>query len=329
MSKLASPQQWVVYAILLGLLVITVACRIFVGSATFGLPEQQAVLEFRIDQAILAAVAGVALSVSGVALQSLLRNPLAEPFILGLSTGAAAGIMLQSLLWLQLGWTVGSNEVGAMVGAIICMAIVFAVGRQRRTGMIDPLALLLTGVILSTINGSLVMLFNYLIGPGGIREDVARWMMGFLNTNLNDTSLLIVIAATLVGLIVLLVKGRAMDVASLSDDEATSLGVNLKSLRLTLFLVASILTAGAVVVAGPIAFIGLVSPHIARLLLGPSHRPLLIAASVIGATLLIAADTFTALLNLWLGIGVLPIGIFTALLGGPLFLWMLKSQPLR
>ena len=131
---------------------------------------------------------------------------------------------------------------------------------------------------------------------------------------------------TVCGLGVLLAASRAMGVATTSDAEAISLGVNLPRMRAVLFAVASVLAAGAVVLAGPIAFVGLVCPHIARLVLGPRHGPLLIGSALLGASLVITADTTSAALGLWLGIGLMPIGIFTAIGGGPAFLWMLRPQ---
>jgi iron complex transport system permease protein len=282
------------------------------------------ILQTRVHRLLLAGVVGVALALSGVALQALLRNPLAEPYILGLSTGAAAGMMGQRLLLYYLGLQFGASHTGALVGAAATMVIVFLAGRRR--GVIDPLGLLLTGVVLSTINGALIMMFNYLIGPGGIRDDLTRWMMGFLNEGAAMSSVATVAGLTALGGGVLLAAARAMDVASLSDAEAISLGVRLQRLRAVQFCVASVLAAGAVVLAGPIAFVGLICPHLGRLLVGPRHGPLLISSALLGAALIIAGDTISALLHVQLGIGRMPIGVFTAMLGGPAFLWMLRPH---
>lgn len=346
----------------IGLVLAAVICaRLLMGSASLGWPDgenAQYIQADRIARVILGLIVGVALSISGVSLQSLLRNPLAEPYILGLSTGAGAGIMVQSYLFFLFTAkvSVGTNIGGALIGAAATMLIVFLA--SRRKGMIDPLGLLLTGVVLSTICGALILMMNYLVGPGGIRDNIARWMMGNLEVPA-DPEYLIVIAArtvdamntvlgtlhipydvpipenlivwlmgamTMLGLGVLVLRSRAMDVASNSDTETMSLGVNLPRLRVVLFSVSSLLAAGAVVLAGPIAFVGLICPHIARIVLGPRHGPLLIGSAMLGAALVIAADTASAVLNLWLGIGLMPIGIFTAIVGGPVFLWMLHPQ---
>jgi len=283
-----------------------------------------AIVTERLHRLALAAIVGTSLALSGVALQALLRNPLAEPYILGLSTGAAAGMMAQRLLFVQLGLTLGMSQAGALLGATATMAIVFIAGRRR--GVIDPLGLLLTGVVLSTINSALIMMFNYLVGPGGLRDDLTAWMMGFLNQGAAWPAVGAIAGVTLIGGLVLLGVGPAMDVASLSDSEAMSLGVRLQRLRAIEFAVASVLAAGAVVLAGPIAFVGLICPHSARLLVGPRHRPLLVSSAMLGATLIVAADTLSALLHLQLGVGRMPIGVFTAILGGPAFLWMLRPH---
>ena len=305
------------------------ALRLFIGSSSIGLPTGELadyIWQERLTRLVMALFVGAALAVSGVALQSLLRNPLAEPYILGLSTGAGAGIMVQAYVFFLITGHVaaGANGLGALAGAAAAMFIVFILGQRK--GVIDPLGLLLTGVVLSTICGALILMMNYLVGPGGIRDNLARWMMGSLDAGADRTLIIAVGGMTLLGLIVLATHGRAMDVASSSDAETMSMGVNLPRLRIILFAVASVLAAGAVVLAGPIAFVGLICPHIARLALGPSHRPLLVASAMLGAALVIAADTASAALNLALGIGLMPIGVFTALVGGPVFLWMLRPQ---
>jgi len=281
------------------------------------------VMDIRLTRLALAVIVGASLATSGVALQALLRNPLAEPFILGLSSGAAVGVMVQMLAgrYLSLAWA--GQYAGPLLGATASMFIVFTCGRRR--GMIDPLGLLLVGVVLSTINGAIIVLLNYLPGSAGLREDLARWMMGYLNESVMGTpTVLMMTTATTLGFAVLWQQGRAMDIATFSDAEAVSLGVNLPRLRVILFVIASALAAGAVVLAGPIAFVGLICPHLARLLLGPSHRTLLLASVLLAAMLILLADMATVVLDF--GQGRLPLGIFTAVIGGPVFIWMLRPQ---
>ena len=243
----------------------------------------------------------------------------------------------------------GLGSVGALVGAAASMGIVFAAGRRRGCGFrgsgfrgswfrggIDPLALLLTGVVLSTINGALIMLMHHLAGPRRLAEDLARWMMGSLSVEAGSLTgwwvrgevpwtLAVAASLTAAGYGLLQARGRAMDVATLGPDEAEALGVRLGRLRVELFVVSSVLAAAGVVLAGPIAFVGLVCPHVARLVVGPGHRALLPASAVLGAALVVLADVAGVGLAVAFGVGVVPLGVFTALVGGVAFLWMLRS----
>ncbi len=297
--------------------------RAFVPGWTDDQTRFDLLLDIRLSRLVLAVLVGWALATSGVALQSLLRNPLAEPFILGLSSGAAVGVMVQTLAGHYLQRPFGPMHAGALIGACLSMGVVYTASRRR--GMIDPLGLLLIGVVLSTVNGAIIVLLNYAPGSAGLRDDIARWMIGYLNESVTNTAT-IPMTATLIagGFAWLVYQAPAMDVATFSDTEAISLGVNLKRLRFSLFLVAGVLAAAGVVLAGPIAFVGLICPHVTRLLLGPSHRTLLLGAAMAGATLMVFADTASVMLDF--GQGRLPLGIFTAVLGGPVFIAMLRPQ---
>ncbi len=314
----------VILALLLLVLLSAAVLRLMVGQG-WGWPQGDkaaAVIRVRLTRVQLAVLVGASLASSGVALQALLRNHLASPFVLGLSSGAALGVMGQQLIGVYLSRPVGEGYIGALMGALGSMAIVYGASRRQKT--IDPLGLLLIGVVMDTINGALIMLVNYGWGSTGLKEDIARWMMGYLNESILGAALGAVAVATCVGIAVLLVLGRAMDVATFSEAEAQSLGVNLPRLRALLFVTAGALAAGAVVLAGPVAFVGLICPHVARLLLGPSHRVLVLGSAMAGAALMLLADSASTGLD-W-GQGQLPVGIFTAIIGGPVFVWMLRPQ---
>ncbi|MFK7789963.1 MAG: FecCD family ABC transporter permease [Phycisphaeraceae bacterium] len=330
MTAAGSPKSRTTLAwLFIGLaLLAALAARLLIGSTSLGLPTGEyasIILDIRLQRGVVAAIVGIALAISGVALQALLRNPLAEPYILGLSTGAGLGMMVQGYLALQLGLVLGTSGIGAVVGTIVTLVIVYLA--SRRNGVIDRLGLLLVGVVLATITGALIMLLNYLAGPGVLRDNLMQWMMGMLQVRELGWQDALAAGVCLLSLVLLLWQGKAMDIATLDDDEAASLGINVGRLKLLLLGTASILTATAVLIAGPIAFIGLIAPHLARLLLGPTHRPLLIGAAMLGATLLIVADVASdAVYYLKPTVGLIPIGIFTAILGGPVFLWMLRPQ---
>jgi len=315
-------------AVFIAVLLAAVILRLSTSSVGFGLPSgpyASHLIAERLRLLLVCATVGIALAISGVALQALLRNALAEPYILGLSTGAGLGISLQSYLAGLLVIAVGPKQIGALAGASSVLAVVFFASRRR--GVIDRLGLLLAGVVLSTICGALIMLINYLRPIREQRDDLAYWMMGMIPDASIDPMGFAMIGLTLTGLCVLVWNGPAMDIATLEDDEATSLGIDVPRLRLLLLATASILAAGAVVMAGPIAFVGLICPHIARSILGPSHRLLVVGAAILGASLLIFANVASELIAyLHGGIGILPVGIFTALVGGPTFLWMLRPK---
>ncbi|MBX2852678.1 MAG: iron ABC transporter permease [Phycisphaeraceae bacterium] len=325
MSRLSLKIAWLLIGVVL---LSALLARLFVGSTGFGWPGGESagiLLDIRIQRGAVAAIVGIALGVSGVALQALLRNPLAEPYILGLSTGAGLGILVEGYLAMQIGLAATIGGFGALAGTAATLGIVYLASRRR--GVIDRLGLLLVGVVLATINGALIMLLNYLVGPGVLRDNLMNWMMGVLPPRELGWQDGLAAGVCGLGLVLLLWQGKAMDIATLDDDEAASLGIHTNRLKTLLLLTASVLTATAVLIAGPIAFIGLIAPHLARLLLGPTHRPLLIGAAMLGAALLIFADTASdAVAAVYDGVGLIPIGIFTAILGGPVFLWMLRPQ---
>jgi len=299
-----------------------VAGRLLCGSTGYGWPSE-AILHIRLWRAGAAGLVGVALASSGVVLQALVRNPLAEPYILGVSTGAGLGVLIQLYL-AQLGWIdPGAGYMGGLAGALINLVIVYHIGRRK--GVLDPLGLILAGVVLSTVSGALVMLLQYL-APYTIRQNLSLWIMGYLNEALPPAAL--PVAGVLIVSAVSVAAGfsRAMDMAGLPDAEAISLGLSIGPFRALLFAIAGVLTASAVVLAGPIAFVGFICPHFARLLVGPLHARVLPTAAILGAALILLADTISAVIHHHAGIGVTPIGIFTAILGGPLFLWMLRPQ---
>ena len=304
--------------------------RLAVGSEGPGWPSGEVgwlIVELRAQRLLVGATAGVALAAAGVALQALLRNELAEPFILGLSTGAATGMVGQRLVVAAIGgsgvlWW--GDGLGAALGAGISMAVVYAAGRRR--GVVDPLGLLLAGVVLSTINGAIIMLAVHLF-PGLLQVELSQWMMGYLAVgSVGNGVWLAVTLATGGGVAWLVWRSPSMDVATLSEREAASLGVAVGRLRGELFVVATLLAAGAVVLAGPVAFVGLICPHIARWRVGPGHRPTLIGSAGLGAALVWLADAAGAGVAWAGGVGVVPIGVFTAVVGGVGFLWMLRPQ---
>lgn len=305
------------------LLVLAALVRILItrdinGDISFALPEEQ-YLMYRLVPLIAAFIVGGGLGVSGMGLQVLLRNPLASPWILGLSSGAGFGVMGNLYLEHTYGYSfLGGQSVGALVGAIGALTLVYLLSRRR--GGIDPMTMVLVGVVISVLFGAGIMLLQHAV-PMGLRGSFTTWLMGSLPQTESWWRLSILGAITLVGISCIAWWGSTLDAACLSDDEATSVGVDLPSIRRKLFLISSILAAVGVIIAGPIAFVGLIAPHGARLLVGGSHRVLTIATAISGALLLVCADDIRQLVDF--GTGRVPIGIITSVFGGLVFLVLL------
>ena len=300
---------------------------------SFGFPRM-AILQLRLTRVEAAAIAGAALGLAGVLLQGLLRNPLADPFVLGISSGSTVGVMIwivfgQALLqsftsspWMENLFANGQT-IPALVGAVVATWLVFLLGR-RRGGMLDPMTLILSGVIISTIGGALVMLLNNLV-PYGARTDILNYMFGYISEGTSHTLILAAFISFVLAWAGALTLGGAMNIASFSDAEAHSLGIQLSSLRLSAFALAALATAASITVAGPIGFVGLICPHVCRGIFGPDHRQLFITSPLLAAIFLMLADTFVRSTGAYFN-GELPVGVITALCGGPFFLYLLKRR---
>ena len=291
-------------------------------------PDATILFSLRLPRALLAALVGCALAAAGTALQALLRNPLAEPFVLGVSGGAALGgtAALAAAAAVgpssALGAAVGSGTsvaLGASVGAAASTALVFALGRIG--GRLVPEAALLVGVVFNAFAAGVITVVKVMVPP----EEAARllyWLMGAVGYATPGT---LAAGALLVGVAVavLVAASAQLNLLSLGDDEASSLGVEVGRSRGAVFLAASLATGAAVALAGLVGFVGLIVPHLLRRVRGPDHRALLPASVLFGAAFLVLADAGARLAFLPLG-SEPPVGALTALLGGPLFLWLLR-----
>jgi len=327
-----------VFAALAALLLIAIAARLLIGGLSQSSADNQLLLELRSLRVGSAALVGASLALSGALLQGLLRNPLASPDLLGMASGAGLGVMIAIYLGFLAGagladpGSLGSTGA-AILGACATLLLVYFASRastrqSANTRALDTTSLVLMGVIIAIICSGAMTLLKHLLPDQGVAAN--RLLVGAIRDDVRPLHLWIVAAILALGLAASLSRARAMDIASLSDDEATSLGVNLQRLRLTQFLVAGALTGGSVVLAGPIGFVGLLCPHLIRAWLGPRHAPLLIGSAVLGASTLIAADALIAgIRELNPGLGRLPLGALTALIGGPIFLVMLRRNEPR
>lgn len=297
---------------------------LLVGSTGSGWPSADQFVVRR-PNVLIASLVGAALAMSGVIYQAILRNPLADPYLLGVSSGAALASYLwrlpviASLLgWTGLGIAAVSQQLFAFAGALVAVGIVFALSTRR--GRLEPLTLLLVGVIVNIVNGALFLLISEWIRD---TTQQATFLVGGLQTP-STTQAIIVTTVVAVGFLLLLVVGPQLNVAVLSEPEAEALGVRIHRLRWVGLVVASLVTASAVAISGPIGFIGLICPHLARLIVGSDHRRLIPLATAAGAALLALADALSRMLSQSAYAGtLLPVGILTSLLGGPFFLLLL------
>jgi len=281
-------------------------------------PQMRDALNLRLEAVLTASVVGAALALAGLAFQALLRNPLAEPYILGVSGGAGLGFIL-SYLFLS----VALAPLLGFAGALATVLIVYSVAQRR--GRLEPYTLLLSGVIINAVYGAAIMLLAALVKPEQ-RGDIAVWMMGNIGAFGSQWGLVGVVGALAAGVGVLFAfLAKGFNLVAVGEDTAGALGVDVGRLRLVTFVAASLVTGASVALAGPIGFVGLICPHLMRMLLGPDHRRLVPATLFFGAAFLVLAD-FAACL--WEGAGnrALPVGVLTAMCGGPFFIYLLRTR---
>jgi iron complex transport system permease protein len=290
-------------------------------------PDHAILFGLRLPRAALAALVGCALAAAGTALQALLRNALAEPFVLGVSGGAALGGSIVLVAAAQLGAAgalLGSAPpvaVGAVAGAALSTVLVFALGRVG--GRLVPEAALLVGIVFNAFVAGVITLMKMLVPP----EQAGRllyWLLGAVGYESAETLLAggALVAAATIALVLL--SGR-LNLLTLGDEEAASLGVDVRRDRGLVFFAASAATGAAVALAGMVGFVGLIVPHAVRRVVGPDHRLLLPASALFGAAFLALADAGARLAFLPLGTEP-PVGAVTAFLGGPFFLWLLRRR---
>ena len=275
------------------------------------------IFDLRLPRALLAALVGAALAAAGVTFQTLLRNPLADPFILGVSGGAACGAAVTTAF----GWArvPGVVSLVAFLGACGATAAVFILARRRE--YTDPTRLLLSGLVLNALF-SAIILIAFALSPAGDLTAALRWMMGTLfGATWSDVVLLLLFL--IAAMIVLVFIAGDLRMLAFGEDDARSRGVDVERVKLIGFAAASIVTGAAVAVSGIIGFVGLLIPHLVRLIWRRDYRVLLPLSALGGAILLVLADLAS---RVALPAAELPVGAFTAILGVPFFLSLLRRS---
>ncbi len=269
--------------------------------------------ELRAPRAYIAFITGGLLALAGVLMQVLLRNPLADPYILGVSGGASVA----ALLAMSAGLTGGLISSSAFAGAFISILLVF--GLSHGKGSWNPTRLLLTGVVIAAGWGAMIN-FILSLSPEKPLRGMLFWLMGDISHTHADWSHLIILLS---GLFITFLLARQLNILSRGDLQASALGVSVKPLRISLFLLASLLTAIAVTQAGSVGFVGLVVPHMLRLISGSDHRLLIPASVLLGGSLLLISDTIARTI---IAPQQLPVGVITAFIGVPFFLVLLNRN---
>lgn len=278
------------------------------------------VRDIRLPRAILAGMVGAALALAGLGFQAISRNPLADPTILGVSSGASLGVTVATLLGLA--GPFGNPAVVtlfAFAGALLAAVSVYAIAQVD--GRLPITSLLLSGVIVGLFFTSCVMLIMALLAPAEL-QGVVFWLMG--NIGPTGARTLAVLALILVlGAGVLWRQAARLNLLALGEEQAIQLGVEAERVKRTVFVIASLITGAAISAAGSIGFVGLIVPHAARLLLGPDNRQLVPAAALLGATFLMLADLAARIV---MAPAELPVGVITSFCGAPLFVYLLRTR---
>ena len=306
------------YSITLGTYPITMS-EVYhvIWDAILNIPQDSTdywvVVDLRLPRIIGAIVCGFALAVCGTAMQSILKNPLADPYTMGISSGAGFGAAVALILGVEL-VAGGGVVVNAFIFALIPMAVILLMSRVRRA---TPTMMILCGTSLMYMFNALTQLFMIVADPDDL-SNVYNWMVGTLE-NLSYENLPLIVLVTVTGSLVVQLMASRLNVMGTGDESARTLGVNVDKERLLLLILVTVVAATVVSFTGVIGFVGLVAPHVARIIVGSDNKYLVPAAGVFGALLLLLADMASRIL----ADSVLPVGVITACIGGPVFILLI------
>ncbi len=321
MQKSTSRKKIIVFGLLALLACLSLAIGVFFGSTSQDWSTAEGpfiILNLRLPRGLLALLVGMALSVAGAVFQALLRNPLADPHLLGVSAGGALGVVLGSGFLLT-GTLAFSIPVLSSLGSLIAVVIVYRL--SLRKGALSIYTLLLIGVMLNSFFVSIIVFLQSLVRADELMT-VLFWLLGNLSFA-NYPRLAVITAILTATLVLLMLQTKKMNILSLGETTAQSLGVSVERTKKIVFILAALLTGMAVSVSGMIGFVGLVVPHLTRLLLGSDYRTLLPASALLGGSVLVCSDVLARLL---IAPQELPVGVITSFLGVPFFIYFLKQR---
>ena len=321
MSNPFGKKSLAVHGVLLAALVVACLVSLFAGAVPLPANDvwHSGIFRLRLARTALGVVAGAGLSVAGVIFQAILRNPLAEPYVLGVSSGAGLGAALAIVLGLSAAgaWMLPATAFAGALGTIL---LVYALARTS-TGTTPVQTLLLSGVVVSAVLGSILM-FVVSVAPSEKLHGIVWWLLG--NLQVFDWGLLRIVSAVVAaGLAVSVLFARDLNLMALGEEPAAHLGLDVEWTKKLFFLLASLMTGATVAACGLIGFVGLIVPHTVRLVAGPDHRRLVTASALAGAAFLVLADSVARTV---IAPREVPIGVITAILGGPFFLGLLRKR---
>lgn len=303
------------------LLVLAVLAAIYFGSEKLAFFElsgsDKAILfDIRLPRILLGASVGAALALAGASLQSLLRNPLAEPYLLGVSNGAALGTMLAFVFFAQFEF---ARPVMAFAGASLATFVVYQMAKSPAGMNVERLVL--SGVIVTTFLSSIIVLFTSLLDATKLRS-FTFWLLGDLS-QATWNGFYLSFGAVLVGILVLLKNARALNLMMIGERDAFDFGVEVNKTRLAVFATSSLLVGTAVAASGSVGYVGLIIPHIVRLAIGSDNRLVIPFSALAGAIFVVSADTVA---RVAIAPRELPVGAITALIGAPMFIYLLRRS---
>lgn len=323
-KKLTKKDAVVVIAALVLLLVLAMFLSLFLGSVFISpaqLFQSDILWQIRLPRVVLAAFIGLLLSVSGVILQGVLRNPLADPYILGISAGAGVGAAISIAIGAQfVVFGMSSVPAGAFIFSLLSVFVVYKLSQVA--GKASPETLILAGVALSAFCAAILSLIIIITGN---LQAIYFWLLGSL-ASANWSNVLTVIPYAIVGVGAAYFFSKELNALLLGEEMATTLGIEVEYVKLLLIVFSSLMTAAAVSVSGLIGFVGLIIPHWIRLLIGPNHRLLIPVSALSGMLLMVVAD---ALARTIMAPVEIPIGVIMALVGAPFFLYLLRRRRLE
>lgn len=281
---------------------------------TSSIPHEVIIFQIRLPRIFLGILVGLSLATAGTALQGLFKNPMADPYIIGIASGAAVGAVLSIMVLPQI-FSIYTTPIMAFLGALFTIFLVYNIARVG--GKIPVDTLLLTGIAVSLFLGA-VLAFMMSVA-GGALHNIFFWIMGgFWLANWTQVKIIVLPVLICFGLIYLFAKD--LNAMLLGDESAQTLGINVENAKRILLVLSAFITAAAVSFTGTIGFVGLIIPHITRILVGPDHRILFPASALVGGIFLVWTDALARLL------GEMPVGILTAFFGAPFFIYLLRKR---